>query len=386
MKKAKLGDVCTFTSGGTPSKSIDAYYHGEIPWITGADIDGPVAYSARSFITPEGVSRSATSIAEEGTVLLVTRTSVGKVAVAGRGLAFSQDITAVTPNDDLATASYITQMLRMHRPTLERQARGATIKGVTRKDVASLEIPLPPLDEQQRIAAILDKADELRTKRREAIAHLDSLTQSIFHSMFGDPSWSRTTLREASLRFIGGRNLVGSVTNSHRENKVLKVNAVSSGSFEHLQTKPLPADYSPPLDHLVREGDLIVTRASGTKDLIGVATPVIHVQNNTYLPDKLWRVDMNTQIVVPTFFRFLTKAPAYREYVANAASGAAGVSNISQAKLLMFEFGLPPIELQQAFATRVAAVERLKETHRKHLAELDALFASLQHRAFKGEL
>lgn len=254
------------------------------------------------------------------------------------------------------------------------------------KFLKEITVPFPALDEQRRIAAILDKADELRTKRRQAIAHLDALTQSIFHSMFSDPNWSRTTLREASLRFVGGRNLVGSGTNIHTANKVLKVNAVSSGSFDQLQTKPLPADYSPPLDHQVRVGDLIVTRASGTKDLIGVATPVVRVQNDTYLPDKLWRVEMDTKIIVPTFFRFLTKAPAYREYVANAASGAAGVSNISQTKLLTFEFGLPPLDLQETFSTRVAAVERLKETHRKHLAELDALFASLQHRAFKGEL
>jgi type I restriction enzyme S subunit len=95
---------------------------------------------------------------------------------------------------------------------------------------------------------------------------------------------------------------------------------------------------------------------------------------------------MDTSVMAPSFFRFLTKSKAYREFVVNAASGAAGVSNISQAKLLAFEFCLPPLELQQTFATRVAAVERLKESHRRHLAELDALFASLQHRAFKGEL
>jgi type I restriction enzyme, S subunit len=255
------------------------------------------------------------------------------------------------------------------------------------KDFLDLEVPpLPPLDEQRRIAAILDKADEIRTKRREAIAHLDTLTQSIFHSMFGDDVWSRTTLRDASLRFVGGRNLVGSGANAHPENKVLKVNAVSGGFFDPDQTKPLPADYLPPAEHLVATGDLIVTRASGTKDLIGVATPVSHVQDNTYLPDKLWKAKMDPGLLCPTFLRFLTKSARYREFVVNSSSGAAGVSNISQAKLLMFEFGLPPLELQQTFATRVAVVERLKELHRKHLAELNALFASLQDRAFKGEL
>ena len=182
-----LGPICSFLNGGTPSRGVPRYYQGDVPWITGADISGPRADTARRFITEEAIRESATNRVPAGTVLLVTRTSVGKVALAAMELCFSQDITAITPDPHCLDRSYLVHFLRTKQPHLERLARGATIKGVTRKAVANLAIPLPPLDQQKRIAGILDAADALRAKRREAIAQLDTLLQSTLLDMFGDP-------------------------------------------------------------------------------------------------------------------------------------------------------------------------------------------------------
>ena len=96
-----LGNLCKFLNGGTPSKQISEYYNGDIPWITGTDINEPIVRSARSYITKEAIKDSATNFVSSGTLLLVTRTSVGKVAFAGMDLCFSQDITAVIPDEAL---------------------------------------------------------------------------------------------------------------------------------------------------------------------------------------------------------------------------------------------------------------------------------------------
>ena len=199
FSRVPLGTVCSFQNGGTPDKSVDRYFHGDVPWITGADITSTVVTSARSFITEEAVERSATKQVPAGTVLLVTRTSVGKVAVAGIDLCFSQDITALTPDDSLLHPSYLVAFLRTQESFFERQARGATIKGITRHIVADLSIPLPPLPEQRRVAAVLDRAEALRLKRRASLAHLDILTQALFLDLFGDPvtnprRWPNPTL------------------------------------------------------------------------------------------------------------------------------------------------------------------------------------------------
>ena len=202
----KLENVCSFLNGGTPSKAVPEYFTGEIPWITGADIVGNVACIARSFITEKAIKESATNLISKGTVLLVTRTSVGKVAIAGRDLCFSQDITALIPDAKKLDPNYLVDFLKSQEAHFKQHQRGATIQGISRDVVGSVEIPLPPLDEQRRIAAILDKADVLRQKRRQAIGKLDDLVQATFLEMFGDPvtnpmGWPVKKLSE-SLAFL----------------------------------------------------------------------------------------------------------------------------------------------------------------------------------------
>jgi type I restriction enzyme S subunit len=195
-----VGSICSFLNGGTPSRAVARFFSGDIPWITGADIAGPVIETARSFITSEAVQSSATNLVPFGTVLLVTRTSVGKVAVAGKELCFSQDITALKPDTDRVETAYLVHYLRSKQAYFEQAARGATIRGVTREVVSKLSILLPPLPEQRRIAEVMDRAEALRAMRRDALAQLDTLTQSIFLDMFGDHS---TILKQWPTKKLG---------------------------------------------------------------------------------------------------------------------------------------------------------------------------------------
>jgi type I restriction enzyme, S subunit len=226
-----LGKLCQFLNGGTPSKAVASYFEGDIPWITSADMTGPIANFARSFITLEAIKASATNKVPKGTILLVTRTGVGKVAVAGSELCFSQDITAIIPDETKLDTNYLVQYLRTKQAHFERFSRGATIKGITRDVVADLAIRLPALAEQRRIAAILDQADALRAKRRETLAQLDKLTQAIFVELFGEPvtnpmNWPASTklgeLTDIVSGITKGRDALGKAVRS------------SNSQFKHL--------------------------------------------------------------------------------------------------------------------------------------------------------
>lgn len=388
-----VADVCSFQNGGTPSKSVDCYFQGDIPWITGADITSPVVKNARSFITNEAIQKSATNRVPAGTVLLVTRTSVGKVAVAGVDLCFSQDITALTPDDSRLDASYLVEFLRTQGDYFERQARGATIKGITREVVAELEIPLPPLPEQRRIAEVLDRAEALRAKRRVAIAQLRTLTQSIFLDMFGDAGenpkgWTVQRVSDYVAEFEGGKSIESeSGENVKTRNRVLKVSAVTGMEFLAHESKPVSNNYMPPTEHFARPGDLLFSRAN-TTELVGAVAYVESTPSNLLLPDKLWRfVWRQPANVEPLFIWALFQTPTLRQEIGRRATGTSGsMKNISQEKVFGISTILPPFDLQHGFARRVAAVEKLKSTHRASLAEMDALFASLQQHAFRGEL
>lgn len=380
---ATLGSLCQFLNGGTPPKSESRYFEGDIPWITSADITSPVVDAARSFITDEAVGASATNKVPAGTVLLVTRTGVGKVAVAGVDLCFSQDITAILPNKDQLDTAYLVHFLRTKQDYLLSMARGATIKGVTRNVVTDLVIPLPPLPEQRRIAAILDKADALRAKRREALAQLDRLAQSVFVEMFGDPETNPKKLRKSAISeiaevstgstpsrgsgdFYGGSipwikttEVTGEVIHDTEE-KLTEAGLKSIRGKLHPANSILVAMYG---QGQTRGRAALLAIEASCNQACGVIRPSEH-----YLPR----------------FMFAQLLLAYDRLRALGRGG--NQENLNLQLLGSFEVLLPPLALQQTFVTRMSAIDALKARHRTALADLDALFASLQHRAFRGDL
>ena len=260
-------------------------------------------------------------------------------------------------------------------------------------NLKTIPVTVPSLAEQLRIAEVLDRAEALRTKRRAALAQLDSLTQSLFLDLFGDVTtndrkWPVRAVNEFVAGFESGKSIVGDDEEDAKSAyRVLKVSAVTSLEFRPEQSKAMPPDYRPPPSHIVRTGDLLFSRAN-TAELIGATAFVSATPPNLLLPDKLWRFVWHDEPKAdPHFVRFLFQRPKFRREISQRASGTSGsMKNISQDKVLTIETGLPPLLLQREFARRVTAVEKLKMSHRASLSELDALFATLQHRAFRGEL
>lgn len=387
---ATLSEVCDFQNGGTPSKAIERYFTGDIPWITGADLVGPVARSARSFITEEAITSSATNKVPAGTVLLVTRTSVGKVAIAGTELCFSQDITALLPDSVKLDAGYLVHFLRTKEDHFSRYARGATIKGITRQVVADLVIPLPPLEEQRRIAAILDRAETLRTQRRTALALLDSLTQSLFLDMFGDPvanpkRWSMSTIGDLA-EVQGGLQVTSARKNLPVEVPYLRVANVYRGVLDLSEIKTIRATPAEIQRTTLVKDDLLVVEGHGNPNEIGRAALWNGEIEQCVHQNHLIRARFDCTKVQPVFASEYVNSPGGRQHLLRAGKSTSGLNTISVSNVRETPIALPPLPLQQTFATRIAAIEALKTTHRRALAALDALFASLQQRAFAGAL
>jgi type I restriction enzyme S subunit len=323
----------------------------------------------------------------------------GKIALAKprRGIGFgSTEFHVIRAQRSKLDPRYLVHFLRQERIRKEGERKmtgSAGQRRVPEHFLANLPIRLPPLPEQRRIAEILDKADALRAKRRAALAQLDTLTQSIFLDMFGDPvanerNWPTGVVGDFVAGFESGKNLVADDEDDTRSlYRVLKVSAVTSLDYRPDQSKALPAGYEPPTSHIVRAGDLLFSRAN-TSELIGATAYVFSTPPNMVLPDKLWRFVWHYEPRAdPHFVRFLFRQPKFRREIARRASGTSGsMKNISQDKVLTIRTGIPQLTLQREFARRVVVVEKLKAVKRAALAERDALFASLQHRAFREKL
>jgi len=382
-----LADLCTFLNGGTPSKSVGRYFEGDIPWITGADIEGPIAYEARSFITQEAVEASATNQAPPGAVLLVTRTSVGKVAIAGRRLCFSQDITALSPDSDKLDARYLAHFLRTQKVRFVSEARGATIKGITRDVVANTRVPLPSISEQRRIAAILDQAETLRTQRRAAIAHLDSLAQAIFLEMFGDPALNSHGWPVCALEFLirpGDSLNYGVIQPGDDVDEgipLVRVGDLVSGRVRLSSLKKIAPEIESAYKRSRLKGDEILVSCVGS---IGIVALVDSAMRGFNIARAVARIPLAGSVDRLFVAEYLKSAYVQNYFTSELRTVSQPTLNIKQ--ICETKVVLPPLGLQQEFARRLGTLERLKLIHCKALARLDELFTSLQHRAFRGEL
>ena len=184
-----LGDLCDVVGGGTPPKDKPAFYSGDIPWATVRDMRQDVITETEFRITKDAVKSSATNIIPSGNVVIATRVGLGKVCLIGQDTAINQDLRGIVPRSDKAlVVRYLYWWLKSIADVIVAEGTGATVQGVKLPFVKSLQIPVPPLAEQQRIVDLLDSLHE-ETHRLARLyerkhAALEALKKSLLHQAF----------------------------------------------------------------------------------------------------------------------------------------------------------------------------------------------------------
>ncbi|WP_308164491.1 restriction endonuclease subunit S [Agromyces sp. ISL-38] len=382
----RVREVVSVLGGGTPRRSVPEYYGGDIPWVTPKDMKQRIIIGAQISLTEEGVNNSPAKVVPPGSVLVVVRSGVLKhtlpVALTTKPVTLNQDMKALVPAAEV-DARYLVHMVKALESTVLSWVRATTADNWPIDSLLDHEISLPGLREQRRIAAILDQADSLRAMRCITVRRLELLAQELYESQFATAP-RNAVLSDAIASLTGGKNLVGG-DDSCNSRRVLKISAVTSGTYRETESKPLPDGYEPPSDHLVRPGDVLISRAN-TSALVGASALVGSTSGNMVLPDKLWRATPHVH-VSPTFLVATLQARRVRSEISARATGTGGsMKNISKPRLLSTPIHLPQLAIQQRFAEQVLATQRAREVAIAHLESFDVLFGSLQHRAFRGEL
>jgi len=271
------------------------------------------------------------------------------------------------------------------RSQITRLVTGSAQQNFGPSHLKLLQISLPPIAQQKRIAAILDQAEELRGLRRQALGALDAIVQSIFLEMFGDPAMNSkgwTTLK------------LGDVIHSAKDGPHVSPAYVEDGipflSARHIRRgEVIWADlkFISVEDALVywrrgkpERGDILYTKGGTT----GIAK-VIDFDQEIAFWVHIALLKPNHSKVEPRWLENMLNSKYCYQQSQRLTHGIAN-HDLGLNRMVNIELYLPPLSLQQEFARRVKAIEQLKATHRESLAQLDALFASLQHRAFRGEL
>ena len=329
--------------------------------------------------------------------------TTGPTIVVGRKGSFGEVAFSSSPCWPIDTTYYIDRTAtkadlrwlayRLSALGLTGLNRAAAIPGLNREDAYRQRLLLPSLLEQRRIAEVLDRAEALRARRRVALAQLDTLTQSIFLDMFGDPvanpkGWQTAPLQEIALRGSGGlkRGPFGGALKKEvfvscgykvfeQQHAIYKNYAAG----RYFITEP---KYRSMQGFAVQPGDFIVS-CSGTVGRIFRLPPTAP---KGVINEALLRIRIDESQVTPTFFEALFESVGFQRGLLGGAHGT-GIDNFPpMGQMRATKTVVPPLAVQHEFVRRVAVVEQLKAAHRASLTQMEALFASLQHRAFQGEL
>ncbi|MEV6797016.1 restriction endonuclease subunit S [Micromonospora rifamycinica] len=364
--------------------------------LSAVDQARKIITGARSTRTEEAPSR-ARQIVSAGDVLVSTvRPSLNGVAVVPvelDGATASTGFCVLRPSVELESR-YLFHWVKSPGFVVDmmQKATGASYPAVSDRVIHDSSLPLPSLPEQRRIAEVLDRADELRANRREALAQVDMLIQSIFLELLSrysrdkagwDDSLQLDQVAEISSGITKGRKAPQA---SLRAVPYLAVLNVQDKHLDLSSVKQIEASEQEIERYQVKKDDLLLTEG-GDPDKLGRGSlwndelpEVIH-QNH------IFRVRITAESKVdPLFLNYFVSSDRGKRYFLQSAKQTTGIASINMSQLRRFPLLLPPIEVQQEFAYRVRAVQQLRTTHESSLTELDALFASLQDRAFRGLL
>lgn len=371
-----LASVCDIIMGQAPAGDTYNTLGNGVALIAGAgDFSGGI-------LAPKKFTDKPTKLSEPGDIVLSIRASIGDKVWADQVYCLGRGVAALRAKPSI-DSKYLWHSMSASRQTLMGKAKGATFLQVNRSDIGELLIAVPPLDEQRRIAAILDKADELRTKRRQALVHLDALTQSIFHSTFGDQANEQhIPLRDA---VASGTIVTYGIVQAGEEYPsgvpYVRTGDIRNGRIDQEGLRRTnPAIAAKFARSKIAAGDIVMS----IRATVGTVALTPQELDGANLTQGTARIAPGPDTEASYLLEYL-RTPRIQQWIQKQVKGAT-FKEITLDRLRQLPVSIPKKADQLSFGHAVSAVEKLKGHHRGQLSALDALFASLQHRAFTGGL
>ena len=382
---AKLGDVCTIVSGTTPKSNCPEYWDGDINWVTPAELndDSDVIYESQRKITEQAVQNSSLKPFPAGTVLLSSRAPIGKVAIAGVEMYCNQGFKNLICSNRIYNR-YLYHFLKNSTEYLNSLGRGATFKEISKRIVENIEIPLPPLDEQRRISAVLDKVSGLIAKRREQLDKLDELVKARFVEMFGNFIFDRDRWEICKVGLVADTI---DPQPSHRTPPVstdgIPYIGIAECNYEtwHIDfEKARKVGKNVLREHQERytldNGDFII----GKIGTIGKPFPIPAKQTYTLSANTILIKPIKNK-VMPQFL-FAVFQSEYMDRIIDAEKKSTSQPAFGIQKVRNIEMPLPPMKLQQGFSDFVEQLDKSKLTIQQSLDKLEVLKKALMQQYF----
>lgn len=363
-EKVKLGKIANTSSGGTPSRSNEKYWNGNIPWMKSGQLKDNTILNCNEYITKLGLENSSARIVSKGTLLLALYgATAGKLAFSGIDAATNQAICAIEPDTKKVNNRYLFYFLLSLRSRILKDATGGAQPNISQAYVKQIDVPLPPLHIQEQIANTLDKADMLRRKDRELLTKYDELTQAIFNNLFGDPvknerGWDLTELGDVCENFKYGTNAKSDDIKNDGTVPVIRIPNVLNDKVSFTDLKYGKLTEKEWIDSKLRRGDLLFVRTNGNPANIGRCAVFDSELDVSYASYLIRARFPEVCLLRPQFIQSVISNVSYRSVVLKLATTTAGNYNINTQALKQLQIIIPPILLQEHFLKAYSLIQK----------------------------
>ncbi|EKF9826281.1 restriction endonuclease subunit S [Vibrio cholerae] len=389
MEFVTLGDLFKISSGGTPSRREKSYYdNGDIPWIKTGDLHKCRIQQASEYITQLGLDKSSAKLFPKGTVLLAMYgATIGACSILDIEAATNQACAAFLPNEKVDT-NYLYYFLISKKNDFIRDGVGGAQPNISATYLKTVSFPLPPLETQKQIAAVLEKADQLRKDCKLLEQELNSLAQSVFIDMFVGKDFPLVNLEDlaSNKKHALSSGPFGSALSSkhYTDEGVLVLRGLNTtkGKIDLSKTKYISQEKYEELKRSKLSVNDVVVVAVGSS---GFAISIPDGFPEAVMSQNFNKISPNMDLIVPKYLEFAINSSFVQRQFSREITDTVRTF-LSLTKLKKVQIPLPPLELQKQFLSTIKSILKEEELNQEFVSEMDNCFSSLMQKAFKGEL
>ncbi|EEJ7563111.1 restriction endonuclease subunit S [Salmonella enterica] len=395
-----LQNIANWGSGGTPSRSHDEYYNGNIPWIKTGDLGPKLITEASEYITDAGVKNSSAKYFPKGSVAIAMYgATIGKTSILGIDATTNQACAVGTPIKDITSSIFLYYFLLNEKNTFIKKGKGGAQPNISQAVIKEHPLSLPPYAEQKIIAEKLDtllaQVDSTKACLERIPQILKRFRQAVLAAVVNGKAVNIDT-DENTLTTLGNiaKNIKYGTSKKCSETQgstaVLRIPNIGPGYIINSNLKYADFDQKELVTLTLKEGDLLLIRSNGSVDLVGKVA-VISENDTEYLyAGYLIRVRLDKERAAPKYISYCLQSPQLRQVIENIARSTSGVNNINSKELASLEIPLTPLPEQHEIVRRVEQLFAWADTIEKQvnnaLTRVNSLTQSILAKAFRGEL
>ncbi|SIQ70228.1 restriction endonuclease subunit S [Halanaerobium kushneri] len=394
----RLSDVGDVTGGNTPRRSTDEYWGGDIPWLTPSQLTGKLINEISEtdeYITEKGFENSSVKLLPPGTVIMSSRATIGETVINKVPMTTNQGFANIICDEDKVFNYYLLYLLSYITPRLEALAGGSTFLEISRTNVRSLNIPVPPLSEQKKIASILSSVDKSIEKTDEVIEEIkelkkglmqELLTKGIGHSEFKEVRIGPKTIKIPNIWEVKSFDEISSVNQGlqisiSKRSKKPGPNKLKYITVQHLNN-PNDSRYiyyiNEPRDSVICEKeDVLMTRTGNTGEVITDERGVFH--------NNFFKIDFDREILNKDYL-FYYLSSKFIQHVIKTFAGTTTISDLNHGDFYSIPVLIPTKKEQKKIASILSSVDAKIKKEEEYKAKLERLKKGLMQKLLTGEI